>query len=207
MSSQPGDEFEEEMIKQLTEMFRNMDMPLDEDMFTNLVRQLIKQFESMGVDPESLTSGGVNLNIDISSLKDVLSGGDDLSHIFSNLGFKVEARRGSEHPVDVPVVETVSSNDIYELPVADWYLSGWNLHATIDLSEHDASDEEFSLHLTDNGNLLEIHIESVIQPIRRIRLPQACDDILNWEMNNGIFDMTLHLTPPQNSGVIKIEEE
>lgn len=208
VTDKPSDDFENDLIKQLMEMFSEMNMPLDENMFSELVRQLISKFESMGIDPETLDGKGMNINIDVSALRDAFAGGANLSHIFSNLGFKVEARDSAgEQAVDVPVQGATQPNEIQELPTADWYLSGWHLHATVDLSGCEEVDDEVSLHLVEDGRLLEIHVESVIQPLRRIRLPQACDDIVNWEINNGIFDLKLHLTPPQNSGVIDIEEE
>ena len=44
MPDEPKDEFEDEMIKQLMELFSSMNLPMDERMFTNMVKDMIKQF-------------------------------------------------------------------------------------------------------------------------------------------------------------------
>ena len=42
MPDEPKDEFEDEMIKQLMELFSSMNLPMDERMFTNMVKDMIK---------------------------------------------------------------------------------------------------------------------------------------------------------------------
>ena len=64
-----------------------------------------------------------------------------------------------------------------------------------------------SLHLVNNGKLLEIFSTSQVSPLKRISLPQSCDTLEKWDLNNGILDMKLKLRPPSSSGMISIEEE
>ena len=64
-----------------------------------------------------------------------------------------------------------------------------------------------SLHLVNNGKLLEVFSTSQVSPLKRISLPQSCETLDEWDLNNGILDLKLKLHPPNSSGVISIEEE
>ena len=55
--------------------------------------------------------------------------------------------------------------------------------------------------------LLEIFSTSQVSPLKRIRLPQSCDTLEEWDLNNGIMDLKLRLKPPNSNGIISIEEE
>ena len=92
MNDEAGDKFEEEIIKQLMELFSGMNLPMDEKVFTGMVKDMIKQFDVMGIDPAKFNTNDVNFNIDISSIKDAISGGADIAEMFNNLGFRVEQR-------------------------------------------------------------------------------------------------------------------
>ena len=208
MSDEPKDEFEDEMIKQLMELFSSMNLPMDERMFTNMVKDMIKQFDTMGIDPSKFNSKDVNFNIDISSIKDAISGGADLAEMFNNLGFRVEQRPSSKKDiVNIDFEDESEVEGIQDLPLADWHLDGWHLNAIVDISKHDVVSDEISLHLVNNGRLLEIFSTSQVSPLRRISLPQSCETLVEWELNNGILDLKLKLYPPNSSGMINIEEE
>tara|TARA_B100000902_G_C27286547_1_gene904771 strand:- start:260 stop:898 length:639 start_codon:yes stop_codon:yes gene_type:complete len=204
-----NDKFEDEIIKQLMELFSGMNLPMDEKMFSGMVKDMIKQFDMMGIDPKKFDSKEVNFNIDVSSIKDAISGGADLAEMFNNLGFRVEQKpsRGQKLNVEVEEDSTSSLEEIKELPTADWYLDGWHLHATTDISKYDVVDDDLSLHLVNNGRLLEIFSTSQVSPLKRIRLPQSCDTLEEWDLNNGIMDLKLRLKPPNSNGIISIEEE
>ena len=206
MSDEAGDKFEEEIIKQLMELFSGMNLPMDEKVFTGMVKDMIKQFDVMGIDPEKFNTNDVNFNIDISSIKDAISGGADIAEMFNNLGFRVE-QRPMKRKVKIEVDENEEVEGIQELPGADWYLDGWHLHATTDISKYDVVAEEMSLHLVNNGKLLEVFSTSQVSPLKRISLPQSCETLEQWDLNNGILDLKLKLRPPNSSGVISIEEE
>ena len=206
MNDEAGDKFEEEIIKQLMELFSGMNLPMDEKVFTGMVKDMIKQFDVMGIDPEKFNTNDVNFNIDISSIKDAISGGADIAEMFNNLGFRVE-QRPMKRKVKIEVDENEEVEGIQELPGADWYLDGWHLHATTDISKYDVVAEEMSLHLVNNGKLLEVFSTSQVSPLKRISLPQSCETLDEWDLNNGILDLKLKLRPPNSSGVISIEEE
>lgn len=208
MSDEANDKFEDEIIKQLMELFSGMNLPMDEKIFTGMVKDMIKQFDMMGIDPEKFSSKDFNFNIDASSIKDAISGGADIAEMFNNLGFRVEQKSSNQkQPVNIEVDEVISTEEIEELPKADWYLDGWHLHATTDISKYDIVSDELSLHLVNNGRLLEIFSTSQVSPLKRISLPQSCDTLEEWDLNNGILDMKLKLRPPNSSGMISIEEE
>ena len=208
MSDEANDKFEDEIIKQLMELFSGMNLPMDEKIFTGMVKDMIKQFDMMGIDPEKFNTKDLNFNIDASSIKDAISGGADIAEMFNNLGFRVEQKSGNQkQPVNIDVDEDSQAEEIQELPKADWYLDGLNLHATTDISKYDVVSDEISLHLVNNGRLLEIFSTSQVSPLKRISLPQSCDTLDVWDLNNGILDMKLKLRPPNSSGMISIEEE
>tara|TARA_B100000700_G_scaffold26749_1_gene25618 strand:- start:259 stop:885 length:627 start_codon:yes stop_codon:yes gene_type:complete len=208
MSDEAGDKFEEEIIKQLMELFSGMNLPMDEKVFTNMVKDMIKQFDVMGIDPAKFNTNDVNFNIDISSIKDAISGGADIAEMFNNLGFRVEQRPiKRRESVKIEIDEDEELEGIQEFPSADWYLDGWHLHATTDISKYDVVSDEISLHLVNNGKLLEIFSTSQVASLKRISLPQSCETIMEWDLNNGILDLKLKLHPPSSSGVISIEEE
>ncbi len=207
MVDDSNDKFEEEIIKQLMELFSGMNLPMDEKMFSGMVKDMIKQFDMMGIDPKKFNSKEVNFNIDVSSIKDAISGGADIAEMFNNLGFRVEQKPSREKKLNVEVEEDTGLEEIKELPIADWYLDGWHLHATTDISKYDVVSDELSLHLVNNGRLLEIFSTSQVSPLKRIRLPQSCENLEEWDLNNGILDLKLKLRPPNSNGIISIEEE
>jgi len=208
VSDEANDKFEDEIIKQLMELFSGMNLPMDEKIYTGMVKDMIKQFDMMGIDPEKFNTKDLNFNIDASSIKDAISGGADIAEMFNNLGFRVEQKSGNQkQPVNIDVDEDSQAEEIQELPKADWYLDGWHLHATTDISKYDVVSDEISLHLVNNGRLLEIFSTSQVSPLKRISLPQSCDTLDVWDLNNGILDMKLKLRPPNSSGMISIEEE
>ena len=63
-----GDDWEEQMIDRLVEMFRNMGMSLNKEQIKGLMKQVTAQFEKMGLDADKLSSGDVNFNFDLSNL-------------------------------------------------------------------------------------------------------------------------------------------
>ena len=60
-----ADDWEEQMIDRLVEMFKNMGMSLNKEQVKGLMKQFKSQFENMGLDAEKLSSGDVNFNFDL----------------------------------------------------------------------------------------------------------------------------------------------
>lgn len=207
MTDDSNDKFEDEIIKQLMELFSGMNLPMDEKMFSGMVKDMIKQFDMMGIDPKKFNSKEVNFNIDVSSIKDAISGGADIAEMFNNLGFRVEQKPSRGQKLNVEIEDEPEVEEIKQLPAADWYLDGWHLHATTDISRYDIVADDLSIHLVNNGRLLEIFSSSQVSPLKRIRLPQSCNNLEEWELNNGVLDLKLRLNPPNSNGIISIEEE
>ena len=189
-----GDDWEEQMIDRLVEMFRNMGMSLNKEQVKGLMKQFKSQFESMGLDAEKLSSGDVNFNFDLSNLSKMFQSGQSIDDILSNLGMDVKVDAA---PVEIETPEIDDENDeILKLPSDDFYLDGWNMSITVDFAlRGDIKEMEMEMNLSKGGSLLEIMKETQVKPMARIKLPHPCEDVVGWSLNNGILDITLKLTP------------
>ena len=63
-----ADDWEEQLIEQLLEMFRNMGMNINKEQIRGMMDQFRSQFENMGIDAEKIAKGDVNFNFDLSQL-------------------------------------------------------------------------------------------------------------------------------------------
>ena len=188
-----NDEWKDDLIRQLAQMFKGMNVPFDENMIRKMMEQFTEQFEQMGIDPEKL--GSVDMKVDMKNFAKAFSGSTDMTEIFSNLGFNLEV---NSEPVEVDVSESESKseNEIGELPEADWYLDGWNMYATIDCNNDVPSDDsEVNFVIVNNGTLLEMSLINSPNPFKRIELPHPCECVTESEINNGILDAILKLMP------------
>ena len=68
-----SEDWEEKLIEQMSEMFRNMGMPIDKDQLRKLMEQFRGQFEEMGIDAEKIAKGEVNFNFDFDNCRDFLN--------------------------------------------------------------------------------------------------------------------------------------
>jgi hypothetical protein len=188
-----GEDWEDKLIEQLSEMFRNMGMPIDKDQIRKLMEQFRGQFEGMGIDAEKIAKGEVNFNFDLSNLSKMFAKGDDLGDILKNMGMAVEV----DAAVEISTPDSENNNDvIIDLPADDIYLDGWNMSVTIDFSlrgeiEHD----QVELSLVNGGQQIEVLKKNQTQPLARIALPHQCENVVEFSLNNGILDITLKLTP------------
>ena len=85
-----GDDWEEQLIEQLVEMFRNMGMNMDKEQIRGMMEQFRSQFENMGLDAEKIAKGDVNFNFDLSHLSKMFQSGKSMEDILSNLGMDVQ---------------------------------------------------------------------------------------------------------------------
>jgi hypothetical protein len=193
--SDKGEDWEEAMLNKMAEMFKQMGLEVDISTLRGMMSQFQRKFEEMGFDPEKIAKDGINLNFDMSSLKDMLGGGGNLNDMLSNLGFdvKVDAKPAE---VDVPT-EDDGEAALKELPEPEIYLDGWEMFITVDCTKQvELEEEQMELELVEKGSLLEVLKETQASPVARIELPHACDKLVGWSLNNGILDVTLKLTPP-----------
>ena len=63
-----ADDWEEQMIDRLVEMFQNMGMSLGKQQIKALMEQFKSQFDKIGLDAEKMAKGDVNFNFDLSNL-------------------------------------------------------------------------------------------------------------------------------------------
>ena len=188
------DDWEERMIDQLVEMFKNMGMSLNKQQIRLLMSQFKSQFENMGLDAEKLSKGDVNFNFDLSNLSKMFQSGQPMEDILKNLGMDIQVDAA---PVEI---ETPTLNDcedeVLKLPSDDFYLDGWNMSITIDFTlKGDIKEMQMEMNLSNGGSLLEITKQTQAKPVARIKLPHPCEDVVGWSLNNGILDITLKLIP------------
>ncbi|MAK95906.1 MAG: hypothetical protein VX366_07705 [Candidatus Thermoplasmatota archaeon] len=196
------EDWEEKMLKQMAEMFKNMGMSVDIEQLKSVMNQFRTQFDSMGIDPERLAKGDVNFNFDLSNLMKLFQSGMSMEDMLSNLGVDVKVDAA---PAEVKIEDDEPVNDILKLPADDIYLSGWNMSITVDFSTR-VDFEEIEVALSSGGEMLQVLSDPAEPPLAQIELPHQCDDVVNWSLNNGILDITLKLTPQGSALETKKED-
>jgi len=189
-----ADDWEEQMIDRLVEMFQNMGMSLSKQQIKALMGQFKSQFDKMGIDAEKMAKGDVNFNFDLSNLAKMFQSGQSMEDILGNLGMDIQVDAA---PVEVETPKIKDDTDeVLKLPSDDFYLDGWNMSIIVDFSlKGDVKDMQMDMNLSKGGSMLEIVKEAQIKPMARIKLPHPCEDVVGWSMNNGILDITLKLIP------------
>ena len=189
-----ADDWEEQMIDRLVEMFQNMGMSLSKQQIKALMGQFKSQFDKMGIDAEKMAKGDVNFNFDLSNLAKMFQSGQSMEDILGNLGMDIQVDAA---PVEVETPEIKDDDDeILKLPSDDFYLDGWNMSIIVDFSlKGDVKDMQMDMNLSKGGSMLEIVKEAQVKPMARIKLPHPCEDVVGWSMNNGVLDITLKLIP------------
>ena len=189
-----ADDWEEQMIDRLVEMFQNMGMSLSKQQIKALMVQFKSQFDKMGLDAEKMAKGDVNFNFDLSNLAKMFQSGQSMEDILGNLGMDIQVDAA---PVEVETPEIKDDVDeVLKLPNDDFYLDGWNMSIIVDFSlKGDVKEMQMDMNLSKGGSMLEILKETQVKPMARIKLPHPCEDVVGWSMNNGILDITLKLIP------------
>ena len=189
-----AEDWEEQMIDRLVEMFQNMGMSLSKQQIKALMGQFKSQFDKMGIDAEKMAKGDVNFNFDLSNLAKMFQSGQSMEDILGNLGMDIQVDAA---PVEVETPKIKDDTDeVLKLPSDDFYLDGWNMSIIVDFSlKGDVKDMQMDMNLSKGGSMLEIVKETQVKPMARIKLPHPCEDVVGWSMNNGILDITLKLIP------------
>ena len=193
-----ADDWEEQMIDRMVEMFQNMGMSLSKQQIKALMGQFKSQFDKMGLDAENMAKGDVNFNFDLSNLAKMFQSGQSMEDILGNLGMDIQVDAA---PVEVKTPEIKDDGDeVLKLPSDDFYLDGWNMSIIVDLSlkaKIPSNDMQLVMNLSNGGSMLEIvqETENSLVTMARIKLPHPCEDVVGWSMNNGILDLTMKLIP------------
>ena len=190
-----SDDWEEKMLDQLERLLSNMGMNMSREQLRALLQQFRSQFEKMGIDEERIAKGDVNFNFDLSNLKNFFQPGMDFNELFKNMGVDV---RVDASPVEIETPDGDEKDDMV-LPADDVYLEGWNMTITVDFAKKELEKDKVELNLIDGGMLVEVHRTTQLAPVARIELPHACEDVVDFTLNNGILDITLRLIPPEDA--------
>ena len=190
-----GDDWEEKMLDQLERLLSNMGMNMSREQLRSLLQQFRSQFEKMGIDEERIAKGDVNFNFDLSNLQNFFQPGMDFNELFKNMGVDVRVDASS---VEIETPQGDEQDDMV-LPADDVYLEGWNMTITVDFAKKELEQDQVELNLIDDGMLVEVHRTTQLAPIARIELPHACEDVVDFTLNNGILDITLRLIPPEDA--------
>ena len=190
-----SDDWEEKMLDQLERLLSNMGMNMSREQLRALFQQFRSQFEKMGIDEERIAKGDVNFNFDLSNLKNFFQPGMDFNELFKNMGVDV---RVDASPVEIETPDGDEKDDMV-LPADDVYLEGWNMTITVDFAKKELEQDQVELNLIDGGMLVEVHRTTQFAPVARIELPHACEDVVDFTLNNGILDITLRLIPPEDA--------
>ena len=198
MSTVDKDEFDDRLLKEMAKMFSDMGMPIDVEMLQEMMRQVQQQFEEMGIDPEQMSKSNIRMQTDVDpeefrkQMETMLSGPGGMGDLFRNMGIKVQFD-GNPSVAEAPKIEvdeevTEESDD--ELPIEDVFIHEDRMCITVDISRFaDIEPEEVELNLTGGGEILQLMKTTQMRPLKRYTLPHSAENIVEWDLNNGILDV------------------
>ncbi len=198
MSTVDKDEFDDRILEEMAKMFSDMGMPIDVEMLQEMMRKVQQQFEEMGIDPEQMSKSNIRMQTDVDpeefrkQMETMLSGPGGMGDMFRNMGIKVQFD-GSPSVAEAPKIEvdeevTEVSDD--ELPIEDVFIHEDRMCITVDISRFtDIEPEEVELNLTGGGEILQLMKTTQMRPLKRYTLPHSAENIVEWDLNNGILDV------------------
>ena len=199
MTGENWDNFDEEAIEEMARMFEQMGMPVDINTLKSMIKQVRSQFEEMGIDPEKVSMSEVKLGLNsdpeefMKNFESMISGPQGLGDFLKKMGVDIHIKPSvSEVRVDVDESQHESKDD--SIPEGDVYVNNDQMFVTIDVSKFDdISSDNLELSLTGEGVVLQMLRTNQIRPFRTFVLPHASSGVVNWEINNGILDITFEL--------------
>ena len=199
MTDENWDNFDEEAIEEMARMFEQMGMPVDINTLKSMIKQVRSQFEEMGIDPEKVSMSEVKLGLNsdpeefMKNFESMISGPQGLGDFLKKMGVDIHIKPSvSEVRVDVDESQHESKDD--SIPEEDVYVNNNQMFVTIDVSKFDdISPDNLELSLTGEGVVLQMLRTNQIRPFRTFVLPNASSGVANWEINNGILDITFEL--------------
>ena len=194
MSDSNSDEWEDKMIEQMLNLFNQMGMPIDKSELEDTISRIRQQFDSLGIDAESIYNSNMKMNFQgdpenfRKQMESFMNHPEGFSEIFKNMGINVQVGPDDE-PAEVVVEE--EQEDESDVPLEDTYIDGTSMYVTIDVSNIvDLDEGSFELILSHGGKVLQLMRRTQLRPIKSINLPQAASSVSDWNLNNGILDIT-----------------
>ena len=201
MSGANSDEWEEKMIQQMLNLFNQMGMPVDRSELEDTISRIRRQFESMGIDAESIYNSNVKMNFQGDpenfrrQMEAFMNNPEGFSEIFKNMGINVQVGPDKE-PAEV-ILEDDEQEEECDVPLEDTYVEGDSMFVTIDVSSIiDLDQSSFELILSHGGRVLQIMRRTQLRPIKSINLPQKVSSVSEWSLNNGILDIIFDKAKP-----------
>ncbi len=199
MTDENWDEFDEEAMEEMVRMFEQMGMPVDVNALKSMIKQVRSQFEEMGIDPAKMSMNEVKLGLNSDSeefmknFESMLSGPQGLGEFLKRMGVDIHIKP-SVSEVRVDVDDGHNSMDDDSIPDEDVYVLDDKMHVTLDVSRYDEiGPENLELSLTGGGEVLQMLKKNQIRPFRTFVLPRPSTGDPQWEINNGILDITFDL--------------
>ena len=199
MTEENWDDFDEEAMDEMARMFEQMGMPVDIDVLKSLIKQVRNQFEELGIDPKKVSMNEVKLGVDsdpeefMKNIESLLSGPQGLGEFLKKRGVDIHIKP-SVSEVRVDVDESHNSDEDNSISSDDVYIKENKMYVTIDVSRYEDIDQDnLEISLTGGGEVLQLLRKNQIRPFRNFVLPHASSGDFQWEINNGILDMTFEL--------------
>ena len=198
MSEIDRDEWEGQMLEEMAKMFSQMGMPIDKSDLEQMMSKIREQFENMGIDAEKMVRSDVKMNFQgdpevlRKQMETMLSGSEGIAELFRNMGINVQVNSDQEE-ANVEIEETEETEEL-DIPVEDTYVDGDSMYVTLDVSSlTDLEEGKIELSLTDGGAVLQLMRTTQPRPFKRMNLPKPANSVTEWNLNNGILDVTFDL--------------
>ena len=192
------DEWADDMFAEMARMFEQMGMPIDVKALEEMMKKVMEQFEQMGIDPTKISHSQfkVESNTDPEELRrmmdSMMNSPGGFSDLFKKMGVNIEVEGPAEQAE--PEVEEPEEAEVSDLPEEDIYVHDGTMSVTIDISRFlDIRSGDIELVLSSGGEVLQLMRRTQSRPLKRFILPEAANQISEWELNNGILDITFNL--------------
>ena len=198
MTDSERDEWADDMFAEMAKMFEQMGMPIDVKALEEMMKKGMEQFEQMGIDPTKISHSQfkVESNTDPEELRrmmdSMMNSPGGFSDLFKKMGGNIEVEGPAEQAE--PEVEEPEEAEVSDLPEEDIYVHDGTMSVTIDISRFlDIRPGDIELVLSSGGEVLQLMRRTQSRPLKRFILPEAANQISEWELNNGILDITFDL--------------
>nr|AIF00931.1 hypothetical protein [uncultured marine group II/III euryarchaeote KM3_13_G12] len=178
-----GEDWEEQLLEQLSKMFNDMGMPMDTETIRGMMDQIRGQFEEMGIDPEKMAGEKIELNLEATM--------NDLAKM---MGGKFPQKKPVSIEVDTSEETKSDSEELIPVNEEDIFIDGDRMILTLDCSRIDEIDDDgegVEIVLTNDNSVVSVMVEGRPRPVRKYNIGRVVEGMDEWTINNGILDMTL----------------